>query len=529
MSLSGGRYRPLSIATFAIEYELFGLKPHISHFINVLLFAFTGILIYIILAKISFPEEKTLQKKWYFSIAFLTTLFYLFHPIHTEAVANIKGRDEIMVFIGALLALLFSLKYLESSKKKFLLFSFIAFFLALLSKENAITFLAVIPLFIYFFTSHNLKKSAICLTPLLLSTTIFLVLRYLIVGGFATEAADNIMHNPFLEATSSEKYATIFYTLGLYIKLMFFPHPLTSDYYPYNIPLMNWSDWQVIVSILILLALGVLFLKGFRKKRVVAFGIAFYFITLSPASNLLFTVGTFMNERFVYISSLGFAFIIVYFLVRKLINYRRVLISVFAAILILFSIKTISRNAVWKNNLTLFTADAETSHKSPFSSTQLGDALLAKARETQNSGERKKLTIKAIEHLKNATDINPEHALSHLTVAHYENGDYDKTIELYRNLIKIEAKHFDAHFNLGTIYGKHKNKADSAVFYLEKAREINPQNIHVYFYLGVFYSMTREFEKSAQMFETTAKYDPNYPDVQKNLNIIKKKLEKLSK
>ncbi|MFA5783185.1 MAG: hypothetical protein WC868_13035, partial [Bacteroidales bacterium] len=39
--VAGGRYRPLSHITFAIEYALFGFNPFIGHLINILLYAFS--------------------------------------------------------------------------------------------------------------------------------------------------------------------------------------------------------------------------------------------------------------------------------------------------------------------------------------------------------------------------------------------------------------------------------------------------------------------------------------------------------
>ena len=91
--LEGGRYRPLSLATFAMEVEFFGAdKPAAGHFFNILLYGLTGMLLYRILLGL-FPVREGGQ--WYFSLPFLATVFYMLHPLHVECVANIKGRDEI--------------------------------------------------------------------------------------------------------------------------------------------------------------------------------------------------------------------------------------------------------------------------------------------------------------------------------------------------------------------------------------------------------------------------------------------------
>jgi len=92
----GARYRPLSIVSFAIENELWGLNSFMSHLINVLLYALTGILLYRVLLML-FPAKDDTHP--FFNIPFIAALLYIVHPIHSEVVANVKGRDEIMTLI----------------------------------------------------------------------------------------------------------------------------------------------------------------------------------------------------------------------------------------------------------------------------------------------------------------------------------------------------------------------------------------------------------------------------------------------
>ena len=175
----GARYRPLSIVTFALEYEFFGLNPFVSHLINVLLYGLLGFLLYRVLCEL-FPN----RAKWYWSIPFIASLLFVVHPIHTEVVANVKGRDEIMTLLGALGALYYSIRYNDRGGFIYLLLSGIVFFLALLSKENALTFLAVVPLSLYFFKETSLKKVIATLIPLVLASVAYLVIRYQVIGYF---------------------------------------------------------------------------------------------------------------------------------------------------------------------------------------------------------------------------------------------------------------------------------------------------------------------------------------------------------
>ena len=82
LELTGGRYRPLSIVMFAVEYEIFGLNPFFGHFFNVLFFAFVCCFVLLLMSRLFVDKNN-----W---IAFVIALLFASHPIHTEVVANIK-------------------------------------------------------------------------------------------------------------------------------------------------------------------------------------------------------------------------------------------------------------------------------------------------------------------------------------------------------------------------------------------------------------------------------------------------------
>ena len=131
----------------------------------------------------------------------------------------------------------------------------------------------------------EIKKYLIALLPVISAAILFLIIRKIVLGNTSTNL-NELMNNPFLEATVSQKYATITYTLDLYIKLLFVPHPLTYDYYPYHIQLVGWQNIWVILSLLFYISILILACYGFRRKRIHSYGILFYLITLSIVSEL---------------------------------------------------------------------------------------------------------------------------------------------------------------------------------------------------------------------------------------------------
>jgi protein O-mannosyl-transferase len=350
--VEGGRYRPLSIATFAFEKSITGGKPWFSHLINILFYVFTGILLYRVLL-FMFPRARSgLSENWFFSVPFVATVLFIVHPLHIEVVGNVKGRDELFAFLGEMGGLYFTFKYLEQKRFKQLVYSFLCFFIGILSKESVLTFLAIVPLTAYFFSNCSLSDKIKVTLPIALASIIYIVIRVSVIGHLVgnSEVTD-IMNNPFYGMTRGEKTATIFYTLLLYLKLLIYPHPLTHDYYPYHIPIMHWNDWRPILSLLLYLALVMVFLKGFRKKTVWAYAIAFYLITLSIVSNLFISIGTFMNERFVYHASLGFCIAAAWLLVRKSAynpTMKKLALFFFVTAAIAFSALTLVRLPDWK-------------------------------------------------------------------------------------------------------------------------------------------------------------------------------------
>ena len=549
ISLAGGRYRPLSLVTFAIEYEFFGENPHINHFINVLLFALTAMLLYLILLNIL---KKYKYREWWFSIPFIATLLYLFHPIHTEVVANIKGRDEILSLLGALLSLWLIWKYIESKKTRNLFFAFITFFLALMSKENAITFLLIIPLTVYFFSTKKLKNYLKIFIPLVTATGLFFWIRYSIVGGIGGTPPTELMDNPFLHASFLEKYATIFYTFAIYLKLLIIPHPLSWDYYPYHIELVGPGNIVVILSLVFFIAIGVYAILKFNKKSIFSYCILFFFISFSIVSNLVFSIGAFMAERFMYIPSLAFCILIAFVLVEKAgkifkakAQHRKTILAILSIVFLLYAIKTISRNTDWKDDYTLYTHDVNVSKNSAKSNNIAGQHYAYKANHTKNAVERNENFHKAISLLRKSIEIHPEYmdAMFYLGNVYYDynknldstfyyyfkileldsseshvfdnthkilnnNNDIDFKIDIYSKMFAYNKADYHLNYSLGQLLGEHKNNLDTAIYFMKNAIEIDPNKADAYKFLGTVYYIKKDFKKAVKIFERAVQLDP---------------------
>lgn len=329
LMLEGGRYRPLPLATYAIEIGIFGKNnPGIAHFFNVLLYGATGILLYRILLALM-PASK-----WYWSIPFLASAIFLLHPLHTEPVANIKGRDEILALLFSLGALYATMKYFDTLRGGWLAGAGLSLLLGLLSKENAVTFLAVIPLTLWVFSRISTGRILSSGLVLAVAVLLFVVIRHKVLGYTVSPVKPQaeLVLDPFLGMNVGEKFATIFLTLGWYLKLFLIPHPLTIDYYPYHVPKVGWGDWRPILSLLVYVAMGLWAVRQIFKARkppagaaelaqgwqIPAYCILFYLLTVSVVSNIFVSTSTFMNERYLYMPSVGFSLLVAWFAASKL-------------------------------------------------------------------------------------------------------------------------------------------------------------------------------------------------------------------
>lgn len=419
--VQGNRYRPLSLVTFALEYEWTGgMNPDISHIINAILYGLTGLMLmmYLHLLFRNFSPVYRLL-----SIPFVGALLYTLHPIHVEAVANIKGRDEIMAMLFALFSAYASLRFMDQKSREWLIASALGLFLGLLSKENAITFLAVIPLSIYFFSKKSVGQMTSLITVLGVTTLAYLMLRFNTAGvpKFGEEIKD-IMNNPFLGMTGIEKFGTIFYTLGKYILLLIFPHPLTHDYYPYAIPKVSLFNPYALISFLTYAAILWYALKHLSRRSIPAFAALFYLSALSIVSNLLINLGTFMNDRFIFMASAGFSVLTAWFISEKMAKgkYPYAPFTAIALALVLtlgYAWKTLDRVPDWENALALNTSAIKVSHNSARANSFMSTALFEEYKSTEKLEDKIRLLNEALPYAQKAATILPDYFNANLMEA----------------------------------------------------------------------------------------------------------------
>jgi len=343
-------------------------------------------------------------------------------------------------------------------------------------------------------------------------------------GGTPNELMNNpflkIQGNQYVSFTGIEKLAPNFYTLGKYIVLLIFPHPLSHDYYPRTIDIMQFSDWQVILSVLLYLGLAIGFFVFYKKDKYISFAILFFLATLSIVSNIVFPIGTNMSERFIFIPSLGYAIILARLITKYISNYKLIW-ALSSIILLAYSVKTVLRNNVWKDDFTLFTTDVLHNDRSAKLLNAAGGALSTVAADMPDGPKKTEYLNKAIGYLDKATKIHPSYRNAYLLLAnsHYYLKEYEKSILYYDQSLKYDPDFKDAIKNLpivlregGRHMGQNVKDYELAEKWLLRAVQMNPQDYESTRLLGITYGIRGYHEKAIQFFQKAIDLRPDLAD-----------------
>ena len=410
-SFVGGRYRPLSIVVFAVEQSLFGNSAFVRHLANILFFIATIFALYYFLS--NFLLKKIPRGE---DCAFLATILFAIHPLHTEVVANIKSFDEILSLFFILLTLIFSLEYIKQAKRKFLYVAMASFFLALLSKEYAITLVVLLPMLFYLYPGERKKGAISSSIPYFVTAFVYIVLRFKSVGIPHSDSTVRYLNNqlrmdPYYLATPIQKFATEWYALGKYIFMLFVPYPLACDYSYNQIPYHNFSDITVWLSLFAYIGILYWGYKLLKKKDIMAFPIFFFLLMLVPVSNFFINVGAVYGERFDYHASLGFVIVISYLvfrLTRKIAfsARKKAITAALAVLMIVFAFETIGRNADWENDNTLFMHDVKIVPNSEFADCNASVGYINLSTQKGNEARKVQMLDTAILFCRRAIDLD---------------------------------------------------------------------------------------------------------------------------
>ncbi len=485
-------YRPLSLVMFAVEWNFSPDNPAVAHFINILLYALTGFLLFNLLCRL-FKNN--------FLISFIAATLFMAHPVHTEVVANIKSGDEILSFLLIIASINWLLDYIQTRRVIKIIFSSVAFFLALMAKESALTLLVVIPLLLFVFKDIRFGRSLKTIIPLFVVSLIYIAIRASVLHGVIHTKAVVALDNVLVSAPDFlSRISTAIYVLGRYLLLLVFPSHLSMDYSINEITILKFTDYRVLISFAIYLAIAIYAVYKIRKKDVVSFSIFYYLFTIAIVSNIFIIIGTVMADRLLYLPSLGFCLVVAVLLagifkagegevkILKLTDFIKANSKPFIVVFILlalYSFKTIDRIPVWKSNYALYLSGVE---------------------DSPNSSRCHYLV--AIE-LKNVIAKDEPDSIKRIAI-------YNHSIEEFKRAVELYPASFDAYRDMGRTYDV-MNDTASALKYYDMALSINSHDTKAMNNKATILFRRKNYAGAMDLLKEAIRWDPRYADALQNL------------
>lgn len=492
----GYGYRPLPMISFAIEKQVFGFNPQLSHLFNLLL--------YLSLLWVLLNCLRSLLKAYPPWIPFLTVLLFALHPLHTEVVVSLKNREELLVSLFGFLALLQFIRYAEKPAKPRLLCGFLMMALGVLSKATLAPFMLAIPLLLWVFNMLSLKRSVV----LAVTLTSFTALAYFLpvqLMSIDLGRETYFFENPLSFLPVIDRLPTALNSFLIYLKLLLFPYPLLS-YYGYNqVEVLNWQSPELYMALALVIGLIVCFAYSFRRNKLFAAGLMLLVLFISPYLNFPFAVPGMIAERFAFNAVLGLALMLIGIIhqnpfksvVRKVTpKLRKRVIPLLLLAVITFVTLDMRRTGEWKDFYTLMKADTQRAPDSFKLNMMYGDVTQVR--------------------LNGTTDVRMRSEL------------LEETIAAYKQAIAIYPDHADVYNNLGVVYTL-KRDFVSAIFNLLQAVERGQDKAETYFNIAACYEMTGRVLEAETYYQKALTKNPEYTPARERLQLIRPLVENQAK
>lgn len=465
ISLADAYYRPLMTVSLMFDAQLAGVQPFFFHLTNVALHIFASCLIFSLLIQLKYQKD----------LALFFALIFAVHPVLTQAVAWIPGRNDSLLAIFVLTSFFCFLKFLERRENKYLAGNLIFFLLGAFTKETAL----MLPLVegVYLFFVGRDRKFIFSQKWLWLGSG-GVISFWFFFRSLAFQNPIEIPWQALVFSTIKNSPAVI-----QFFGKIFFPFNLSV------LPILQdttfWTGILALVSIVTLL-----FWTREKKFNLWFFGIFWFLVFLLPSfirPNFKI-VADFIEHR-VYLSLLGLFILVAetdflrsFSLEKKIWRYGSLLFLLFFAGLTIFHSQNFrDRNTFWEN------ASLNSPH-SPLAHRNWGAMLFLD----------KKLEEAEKEYLE-ALKLNPEEPMAHnnLGLIYLNRGELEKAKQELEKERESNPYYDAVYFNLGLLSYR-MGKITEAEEFWKKALELNPGYADAWHSLAVAYYEEKNFAEASK-------------------------------
>jgi tetratricopeptide (TPR) repeat protein len=486
------QYYPLVHSVFWVEHKLWGDAAAGYHWANILLHAFSALLLVKILRQLRIPG------------AWLAAALFALHPVEVESVAwiaELKNTLSGVFYLGAALA------YLGFDRKRNpgnYAFALGLFLLGLMSK-TVIASLPAALLVVFWWQRRKLswKRDVLPLVPFFLA-------------GIGAGLLTAWVERKFIGAEGSEFHFSIierFLIAGrvicFYLGKLFWPVDLAFIYPRWNVS--QTVGWQYLFPAAALLLLGLFIWRRWRGPLA---GLLFFVGTLFPALGFFNVYPfrfSFVADHFQYLASLGPLTLAAAGIaaVAGLFRKREPFLEpvLFATLLLVLGTLTWQQCRMYANAESLW---LQTLRLNP-------DCWMAQVNLGLNYLQQGRLD-EAIVHYQEAAELRPldADARNNLGLGLFQQGRLDEAIPQFQKAVELKPGFVEAHANLGGALLQ-KGKTDEAVAQFQKALEINPNIAGIRCNLGLSFFLRGRMDEAISQYQKALEIQPDYTEAQKNL------------
>jgi len=435
-----------------------------------------------------------------FRLVVISGLLFAIHPIHTEAVAGIVGRAEILAALFILTSMVCYHQWRQKGEIKWLVLMLVSTLAAITSKEHGFLMIAIMALqeTYYYFTTKTFswseRKKWIAFGSVAILSLGMWMVRSSITGPTAS-------HELWANVGSADRMATSVRTSAEYIGLHLWPFPLSADYWIDEVPIVGFGNVKVLFGVFVILGMLSLAYYFRRKLPVASWGILFFFLMLLPVSNFVFAAGFLKAERILYIPSIGLI-LLMSVMLTKVLDLKSGRIPGFILLglfILLFTWRSWTRSGDWKNNYALAVATLQTSPNSPRFNNMMGLELRA-----QNKNDE------ALAFFEKAVQANPNHvpALVNLGMQYSYFNRQQEAGDLLEKALTLEPGTLATYANLMSVYrttGAH----DKNIAIAEKAMQRFPQSAAIMWNAANAYQLAGNMARANEIRAKALAIDPN--------------------
>ncbi len=485
-------FRPMMSLGYLLAYQVAGSIPFSYHLLNLVLNGFVVWMVFYVLRR--FSGER---------VALVAAGLFALHPIHTEPVAWIAAVTDLELTVFYLATFLLYLRLSGSDHRlRARVLMCATFAVALLSKEQAMTLPVLATLFEHFYredrSTTEVREKFSRYGPLWGMAALYFCVRILILGGIA-----RVVSRPNLSWYDTGLSAISL--IGRYLGKLIWPVRLSS-FYVFT-PSRHLLDTRVLLGLAGLALCGLLFGILWKRAQVLSFAFLWMFLTLAPVLNARWMPASVFAERYLYLPSVGFCWLLGWGAVKlwsaespgAFKPIARAVPVLLAVVALLYAVRTVRRNRVWRTDESLFQQTLETQGNASLMRASLGAVFFDEGRMAD--AEREWLQ---------SLSIRPNNviALNNLAMLRSQQARYIESMDYARRALRALPAYTPAHVNLAQTLALLGRNAEADWQY-RIATTLSPLSTTAHNSYGKFLLASGRSDDARNEYERSAAADAN--------------------